>query len=189
MATPLWKTIAATDQGLCDQFVNIMRFMDPRYRAFNVAQLQEWLTGTDGPYAGDVVAAFGWFPRAEDTTFPTRMQAVLLLRYKPKAVTADLLMVGWTPATPQCEPTYLDTTIDSMLAKGVEWLGTLSPASPVKAIVTTRPHTMGREQVQRLHDRVYVRATAEPPLAGQYIRLIRERVSEEASHWQLQLIA
>ena len=125
----------------------------------------------------------------DDMAYATRMQAVLLGRYKSASATADLLMLGWTPPTLQCEPAYLDPMIDEILAKGAEWLETLKGPAPIKVVEATRPATMGREQIKRLHDRIYARATATPQLAGGYVRLIREQATARASHWQLQLLA
>jgi hypothetical protein len=186
MATPQWMPISATDEAYCQQFVKVMQFMDQRYGVLAASQLQEWLQGTSGPYVGQKIGAFAWFPRVEDMPFPTRMQMVLLGQYKPADSLAYLLMLGWVPATDRCEPDFLDGIVDEILAQGADWLNSLG--SPVKIISTIRPNVMRHKPVQRLHDRFYARATASTSSGG-YVRLVRERALPNAALWQLQIIA
>src|SRR5579863_8389323 len=121
-----WRQISATDTAYCQRFVTLTQAIDPRYRAFNVGQLQQWLAGTSGPYVGDTVAAFGGFPRPEDISFPGRMQATLLSRFHPGGANAEVMMLGWAPASAECQPALLDVVIDDMLEQGAAWLATLT---------------------------------------------------------------
>ena len=188
--SPLWRQIAFAETAYCQRFVDIMHFMDPRYRAFEVEQIQQWLQGVAGPYVGDTMAAFAWFPRVEDMASPGRMQIVLLARYKAGSARAELLMLGWAPASPATEPAALDTVIDDILEKAEEWLGTLPSATPIKSVSAIRPFTMGWRQVQCLHDRIYARAAAYSPLVpGRFLQLIHERQRGDAAYWEIQVVS
>ena len=96
-------------------------------------------------------------------------------------------MLGWAPASDECQPALLDAVIDDILQQGQTWLSSLSAPSPVKTVSAMRPATMGNQLVQRLHDRIYARAVGYA--SGRFIQLVRERPMGEGSYWELQIVS
>ena len=189
MATVRWRQILHTDQAYCEEFIRVMQCMDPRYRALAVSQLAEWLDPNDGgTYQGDRVEAFAWFPNPSDMTDPKRMQMVLLTRLQPGAVNAEVLMLGWSPGQSQVTSSILDQAIDELVDKGVEWLGVVDPTGNLKTVIPIRPNSMGSQQVKRLHDAIYRRATDAAPAPARFIQLQRERDLGDAKYWELAII-
>jgi hypothetical protein len=189
MATARWRAILHTEQGYCEEFVRVMQCMDPRYRGFTVDQLVAWLDPNDrGPYKGDRVEAFAWFPDPSDMTDPKRMQTVVLARYHPGASTADVFMLGWCPWQRQINSSVLDQAIDEILDKGVEWLRAIDPTGNLKTICTVRPNNMASTSIKRMHDEIYNRAAVAVPPPAKFIQLQRERDLGDAKYLELAII-
>lgn len=187
----LWQQISSQDQMSCSRMVAIMQTMDPRYRSLAVSQLQSWIDPMDGgPYKGDKVEAYAWYPRIADHGNPERMQLVTLGRYTPGSTHADVLMLGWSPGTTPNNVELLDYMLDQILELGTTWLAKLQPSGGLKSLTAIRPWSMGSEAAQLLFSHIYSRAAIEqlPSPPARYVELVRERNLGDAAYWLLALL-
>jgi hypothetical protein len=132
--------------------------------------------------------AFGGFRQQIDIGYPERMQTVLLARHegaRPPTgdaikVSAQLLMLGWL--SPSADPATLDTTIDDIIDKGLEWLAAIGLSDqPVRCF---RPSEMAYGNVRLLHDRIYERAQMNPP---NRVTMVRRIGTADGEFWKLSL--
>lgn len=186
-----WRRISHDDRQACERFVEIVRAIDSRYRAFSVEQLQSWIDPSDrGTYVGQTVDAFGWFPRIEDASHPERMQIVVLGRYEPRSPDADAMMLGWSPVVASPAQAEVAEALDQILEVASDWLRTLDSSGNLKTMTAIRPKTNGSQIAQLLLDQLYWRAAIEPLPSppSRYLRLVSERDLGDSQYWRLALI-
>jgi len=186
-----WRRISHSDRQACERFVEIVRAIDSRYRAFAVEQLQSWIDPNDrGSYSGQTVDAFGWFPRIEDTSHPERMQIVVLGRYEEGAPDADAMMLGWSPVVTSATQEDVALVVDQILEVAAEWLRTLDSTGNLKTMTAIRPKSNSSQSAQLLLDQIYWQAAIEPLPSppSRYLRLVSERDLGDSQYWRLALI-
>ncbi len=205
--TVYWKEILAPDSyaEYHSAFVELMRCMDPRYRAFSVHQLKQWLnrTGDNSFPEGSTLYAFARFNRdlADPELKPSHMYVTLLARHdwsgtvNPRRLPTQLHMLGWCRTTAEDSDdddadraaleAEMDSAIDAIVEKGIVWFDTLDAPKPDDYLIEAfMPHSMGDENIGRLHDRIYARAMDD---ADETLSIRSQRRTRDALYVQLRL--